>query len=56
MKRDFVNKCTGCCSIKRAGELYYICLFKECLFHPYHFGHNEQRENENGLKASTSFS
>jgi hypothetical protein len=52
MRKDFAKECSGCCWMKKSGELYFVCVFIECPFHPQDIGHSEQRENGNGAIAS----
>jgi len=50
--RDFGRECPGCCWMKKKGELHWLCLFRECPFHPQYIGHSEQPRKGNGLIAS----
>jgi len=45
MRKDFAKECSGCCWMKKSGELYFVCIFIECPFHPQYIGHSEQCEN-----------
>jgi len=55
MKREYWKECSGCCWMKRAGELYWMCLVRECPFHPYHLKNVPPRSRENLLQAQDCF-
>jgi hypothetical protein len=40
MKREYWKECSGCCWMKRAGELYWMCLVRGCPFHPFYTHNN----------------
>ena len=35
MKREHWKRCPGCCWMKRVGEIIWMCLERECPFHPF---------------------
>lgn len=55
MKREYWKECSGCCWMKRAGEIIWTCQVKRCPLNRYFFGHSDHRENGNGLTDKTSF-
>jgi len=55
MNRDFVKQCSGCCWIRKAGELWFACLYRECPFHPFNIAIQQYRDTENQKVVETCF-
>jgi len=55
MKREYWKECPGCCLVRKAGELWFACLYRECPFHPFNTGIQQYRDTENHKVVETSF-